>query len=237
MLTIPLLCLSFVQYLGVIGGAEKTLDFCVIFCVYTWVYLYIGVLFVLVLFVLVYICTFVFRYLYIGTGVFRVYFNLENFMSFSTFVPFYSSSVFNAELTTRYGYPVFVLQSSCVDGKTVDMNGGAVACITKCEQHHKHIVVTSKSLSLWRDELEAVLLHEKGHLVLNHHVELLSGLVDSDRACELEIEADRYSVLNHSRGVIVGSSYLARVIYDDPSIRSSTIDRRLSILYRFMRSV
>ena len=224
MLTIPLLCLSFVQYLGVVGGAEKTLDFCVVFCVYTWVY----IVFIYCIYIFIYICI----------GVFRVYFNLENFMSFSTFVPFYSSSVFNAELTTRYGYPVFVLQSSCVDGKTVDMNGGAVACITKCEQHHKHIVVTSKSLSLWRDdELEAVLLHEKGHLVLNHHVELLSGLVDSDRACELEIEADRYSVLNHSRGVIVGSSYLARVIYDDPSIRSSTIDRRLSILYMFMCSI
>ena len=223
-LTIPFICLSFAQYLGVVGGAEKTLDFCVNFCLYTWVYICIGV--------------FIYWYWYILVLVYFVFtLTWRVYMSFNTFVPFYSSSVFNAELTTRYGYPVFVLQSSCVDGRTVDMNGGAVACITKCEQHHKHIVVTSKTTSLWRDELEAVLLHEKGHLVLNHHVELLSGLVDSDRACELEIEADRYSVLNHSRGVVVGSSYLARVIYDDPSIRSSTIDMRLSILYRFMRSV
>ena len=73
-LTIPFICLSFAQYLGVVGGAEKTLDFCVNFCLYTWVYICIGVFIYWYWYILVLV--------YIGTGVFRVYFNLESLYVF-----------------------------------------------------------------------------------------------------------------------------------------------------------
>ena len=149
------------------------------------------------------------------------------------FIPAFQGTV-NAELSIRYGYPVVVVSKSNVDYWTILSNGGAVAAIgNKCTIESKHICVCEELLSLWKDELEVILLHEKGHLVLDHHVEMVNA--SKERRVEMEIEADRYAVTNHSSGSITGAAYLLRVLYTHDNDFFNAVSDRASQLvsYRY----
>lgn len=127
------------------------------------------------------------------------------------FIPAFEGTV-DTYLSIKYEFPVVIVGRSNPDYWTILANGGAVAAVdSKCSVGSKHICVCEELLSLWKDELEAVLLHEKGHLVLDHHIAMVSA--NKQMRMEMEVEADRYAVTNHSSGVKVGASYLLRALY------------------------
>ena len=148
------------------------------------------------------------------------------------FIPAFQGVV-STELSAKYGYPIIVVSKSNVDYWTILGNGGAVAAISNKGIDSKHICVCEELLSLWKDELEVVLLHEKGHLVLNHHMEMVNA--SKQRRTEMEVEADRYAVTTHSKGSVTGAAYLLRVLYShDNSFFSIATERASQLLtYRY----
>ena len=146
------------------------------------------------------------------------------------FIPAFEG-VLNGDLTAKYGYPVFIVTKSNLQYWTILGNGGAVAASDT--NGNKHICVCRELLDLWEDELEVILLHEKGHLHLNHHKEMVNA--NKSRRIEMEIEADEYAVRNHSKGITVGAAYLLRVLYThDSEFFASSPDRASSLLtYRY----
>ena len=146
------------------------------------------------------------------------------------FIPAFEGTV-NTVLSDKYGYPVAVITKSNLQYWTILSNGGAVAASN--DTGNKHICVCEELLDLWEDELEAILLHEKGHLHLNHHKEMVNA--NKSRRIEMEIEADEYAVRNHSKGITVGAAYLLRVLYThDNSFFSIATERASRLLtYRY----